>query len=168
MKTKRLALKIYTENNKNDLFALFGDESVMKHVDNGVMTAEQIEKLWQRLFEKLYAENLKTVWAVFALEDARYVGHASLRPRPTKPEDWEIGYVLKKNEWRKGFATEIAFALIDLGFNKLNLPEIYATVDDDNFPSIHVLTKAGMSFLEFDYDEQGRYSVYSVRLADGK
>jgi ribosomal-protein-alanine N-acetyltransferase len=168
MKTERLVLKVYTENERNDLFALFSDESVMKHVDKGIMTVEQLEKLWNRLFENFYAKNLKTIWAVFSLSDARYIGHASLRPRPTKPEDWEIGYVLKENEWGKGFATEIACRLIEFGFEELNLPEIFATVDDDNFPSIRVLKKAGMSFLEFDYDEQGRYSVYSVKSVDRK
>lgn len=168
MQTERLTLKIYTEADKSDLAALFGDESVMKHVDNGVMTAEQIENLWRKLFEKFYAENLKTIWAVFALSDLRYVGHASLRPRPTKPTDWEIGYILKKDEWGKGFATEIARRLIEFGFEELKLPQIFATVDDDNFASIHVLEKVGMHFDVFDYDEQGKYSVYSVNKSDWK
>ncbi|HXG84938.1 MAG TPA: GNAT family N-acetyltransferase [Pyrinomonadaceae bacterium] len=163
METERLVLKLYTEKDKSDFVNLFTDRIVMKHVGDGVMTIEQTENLWRKLFEKLYAENLETIWAVFALCDSRYVGHASLRPRPTKPEDWEIGYVLKENEWGKGFATEIARRLIELGFDELNLPEVYATVDDDNFPSIHVLEKTGMSFHEFDYDEQGKYSVYSIK-----
>lgn len=164
METERLALRLYAETDKTDFVNLFTDELVMKHVGDGVLTIEQAENLWRKLFEKLYAENCRTIWAIFALDDARYVGNASLRPRPTRPADWEIGYVLKEKEWNKGFATEIARRLIEYGFDALNLPEIFATVDDDNFPSIHVLEKSGMSFLEYDCDEAGRYSVYSVRI----
>ncbi len=164
METERLVLKIYSEKDKPDFIGLFTDEIVMKHVDKGVMTEEQAENLWRKLFEKLYAQqNVKTIWAVFARDDLRYIGNVSLRPRPKKPEDWEIGYVLKKEEWGKGFATELARRLIKLGFDELNLTEIFATVDDDNFASIHVAEKAGMSFHSYDYDEQGRFSVYSIR-----
>lgn len=102
----------------------------------------------------------------YASVDSRFLGYASLRPRPTKSEQWEIVYVLKREEWGKGFATEIARRLIEFGFEQLNLSEIFATVDDDNFPSIRVLTKVGMKFFEFDYDEQGRYSVYSIKKGD--
>lgn len=168
MKTERFVLKLYAEKDKSDFVNLFTDETVMKHVGNGVMTNEQAENLWLKLFEKRYAENLKTIWAVFASGDSRFVGYAGIRPRPTKPEQWEVVYVLKQEEWKKGFATEIARRLIEFGFDELNLPEVFATVDDDNFPSIHVLEKTGMSFQEFDYDEQGRFSVYSVRVGDRK
>lgn len=163
METERLVLKLYEEKDKNDFVALFTDEAVMKCVGDGVMTFEQTENLWRKLFEKLYAENLKTIWAIFVRAGSRSIGYASLRPRPKKIErQWEIVYVLKREEWKKGFATEIACRLIKFGFDELHLAEIFATVDDDNFPSIHVLEKAGMNFREFDYDEQGRYSVYSI------
>jgi len=163
MKTERLGLKLFTEKDKGEFLNLFTDENVMKHVGDGVLTFEQAENLWRKLFEQRYAKNLKTIWAVCASVDSRFLGYASLRPRPSKSEQWEIVYVLKREEWGKGFATEIARRLIEFGFEQLNLPEIFATVDDDNFPSIRVLTKVGMNFLEFDYDEQGKYWVYSVK-----
>lgn len=163
MKTERLFLKLYAQKDESDFLNLFTDAAVMKHVGDGVLTTEQAENLWRKLFEQRYAKNLKTIWAVFASVDSRFLGYASLRPRPTKSEQWEIVYVLKREEWKKGFATEIARRLIEFGFDKLNLPEIFATVDDDNFPSIHVLEKAGMSFCGFDFDERSRYSVYSIK-----
>lgn len=163
METERLILKLYAEKDKNDLLALFTDAAVMKHVDKGVMTIGQAEDLWRRLVERFYAQNLKTIWAVFAREDSRYVGHASLRPRPEKPNEWEIGYIFKSEEWGKGYASETARSLIDYGFGELNLPEIFATIDDDNYASIRVAEKAGMSFTRYEFDEQGRFSVYSIR-----
>jgi [ribosomal protein S5]-alanine N-acetyltransferase len=162
METERLILRLYDENEKSLLTELFTDEDVMKHVDTGVMTIEKAEALWKKLIEDFYPKGKDTIYAVFAKTDGRYIGHASIRPRPEKTEDWEIGYILRKEEWGKGFATEIAARLIKFGFENLNLPEVFATIDDDNLGSIKTAEKAGMSFSHYEYDEQGRFSVYST------
>lgn len=162
IETKRLLLKNYEENDNEYLLKLFTDKEVMKHVGDGVLTYEDAEKLWNKLLEKLYSNGKRTIRAIFAKEDLRYVGHASLRPRPEKKEDWEVSFILRKEEWGKGFATEISQKLIEFGFDKLNLSEIFATVDDDNFVSINVLKKSGMKFKQYEFDKQGRFSVYSI------
>jgi len=134
----------------------------MKHVDTGVFSQEKAEELWVKLIENFYPQGIRTIWAVFAREASRYIGHAAIRPRPTKKEDWEISYMLKTEEWGKGFATEIARRLIEYGFDELNLTEVVATIDDDNFGSIKVVEKAGMLFSHYEYDDDGRFSVYSI------
>lgn len=162
IETQSLLLKRYIEENKENLIALLTDESVMKHVDTGVFSVEKAESLWTKLLEDFYPQGKDTIWAIFAKDDSRYVGHAAIRPRPTKTEDWEISYMLKTEDWGKGFATEIAHRLIEYGFDELNLTQVVATIDDDNFGSIKVAEKAGMSFSHYEFDEDGRFSVYSV------
>lgn len=162
METERLFLRFYTQSDKDDFIALFTDASVMKHVGDGVLTEEQAAAFWKKLFEKLYPEKFN-IWAVFAKENRRYVGHAGIYPRPTKPEDWEFVYFLNRDAWGKGYATEIARAIIKYAFEELNLQEVYATVDDDHSTSIRVLEKAEMTFERFEFDDQGRFSVYSTK-----
>ena len=162
METERLIFKFYEEKDKDDFTALFTDAAVMKYVGDGVLAVEQAEKFWQKLFEKLYPQAVN-IWAVFAKEDSFYVGHAGIYPRPTKKEDWEFVYFLNQNNWGKGYATEIARRLVEFAFKDLNLPEVFATVDDEHFASIRVLKKAGMNFQNYEFDEQGRFSVYSVK-----
>ncbi|HSK71184.1 MAG TPA: GNAT family N-acetyltransferase [Pyrinomonadaceae bacterium] len=162
LETERLILKPYEESDKADFIALFTDAAVMKYVGDGVMTNDQAEAFWQKLFEKLYPQGFN-IWAVFVKEDSRYVGHAGIYPRPTRKEDWEFVYFLNRHSWGKGFATEIARRLVKFAFEELNLPEVFATVDDPHFDSIHVLEKAGMKFERFEFDEDGRFSVYSIR-----
>jgi len=94
METERLLLRRYIENDKAYLIDLFTDAAVMKYVGDGVMTVEQAEAFWLKLFEKLYPQNFN-IWAVFAKEDSRYVGHAGIYPRPILKEDWELVYSLK-------------------------------------------------------------------------
>jgi [ribosomal protein S5]-alanine N-acetyltransferase len=163
IETERLFLRLYSAENKADFINLSTDETVMKHVDRGVFTLEKAEALWKKLIEDFYPSGKDTIYAVFAKTDKRYIGHAAIRPRPTRTEDWEISYMLFREEWGKGFATEIARSLIRFGFEELNLPEVFATIDDDNFGSIKVVEKAGMSFLRYEFDEDGRFSVYSCQ-----
>ncbi len=165
METERLILKHYAEKDKADLIALFTDAAVMKHVGNGVLTEIQAEAFWQKLFEKLYPQGFN-IWAVFEKEESRYVGHAGIYPRPTKKEDWELVYFLRRDVWSEGYATEMARRIIDYGFEELNLPKVYATVDDEHSASIRVLEKAGMNFEGFEFDDDGRFSVYSVERAN--
>lgn len=164
METERLVLKLYEPENKNDFINLTTDETVMKHVDLGVFTIEKAENLWKKLIEDFYPNGKNTIYAVFAKDDSRYIGHAAIRPRPTKPEDWEISYILRKEEWSKGFATEIAKRLIRFGFEELNLPEVFATIDVANLNSMKVVEKAGMICLHRVFDEYGDYFVYSIKI----
>lgn len=161
IETERLRLKRYQAADKSDFVKLFTDEAVMKYVDKGVLNREQAEKFWQKLFAELYPQDFN-IWAIFAKIDSRYVGHAGIYRRPAKKEDWEFVYFLRKEEWRKGFATETARAIIAFAFDELKLPKVFATVDDEHSASIRVLEKAGMRFDRHEFDEQGRFSVYSI------
>ncbi len=162
METERLILNFYAKKDKADFISLFTDAAAMKHVGDGVLTFEQAEALWLKLFEKLYPQNYK-IWAVFAKEDSRYVGHAGIYPRPTRKEDWEFVYFLNQKSWSKGYATEIARRIAEFAFEELGLREVFATVDDDYLSSIHVLEKAAMNFERFEFDDDGRFSVYSIK-----
>jgi len=162
IKTERLMLRKYSIGDKSDFIDLFTDRRVMKRVDEGPLPKTNAEGLWK----KVLADNFKLkhhTWAVFGIEDGRNIGHALINKRLGNKEEWELGYILKEQEWRKGFATEIAKALITFSFENLNLNEVYATVDDDHFMSINVLKKAGMKFIRFEFDDQGRFSVYGIR-----
>jgi len=46
---------------------------------------------------------------------------------------------------------------------ELNLPTVYATVDDAHSASINVLEKSGMKFERFEFDDDGRFSVYTIK-----
>ncbi len=162
METERLYFRFYEEKDKADFTALFTDAAVMKHVGDGVLTEVQAEAFWQKLFGKLYPQKFN-IWAVFANQDSRYIGHAGIYPRPIKKEDWEFVYFLRRDAWGKGYATEIARRLIEFAVEELNLTQVFATVDDEHPASIRVLKKAGMNFQKYEFDEQGRFSVYSIK-----
>ena len=65
-----------------------------------------------------------------------------------------MGYWLGKKYWGKGFATEAVGRLLELGFDELDLNEIYASYKVGNKASKKVLEKSGFQFYrekqEFD------------------
>lgn len=163
IESERLVFSLYTGRDRNDFVDLLTDPVVMKYVDRGVLTSEQAEALWNKLQNDLYPNGVDTIWAVFAKDDGRFIGNASLRPRPEKRTEWEIGYYIKPEEWGRGFATEIAKRLVRYGFGELNFKEIFATVDTENEASRHVLEKAGLTLHRQEFDELGVFCVYRIK-----
>jgi ribosomal-protein-alanine N-acetyltransferase len=161
IETERLLLKPYEAKDREDFIALLTDERVMRYVDKGVMSAAAAGALWDRMMG-LYARGEDTIWGVFARDDGRYIGNASIRPMVERRENWEIGYYLRASEWGRGFGTELAVRLMRYGFETMNLLEVYATVDYENLASRRILEKAGMSFFEELRDEQGPFCLYRV------
>jgi len=162
IETERLVLNLYADQDKDDFIRLLTDPVVMQYVDNGPLSSEQADVLWHRLMDDFYPNGIDTIWAVFAKDDGRYVGNASLRPRPERQQDWEIGYYLTPDEWGKGFATEIASRLVRFGFETAGLKEVYATVDKENFASMKVLKKSGLEFYRKEYDDKGVFFIYRL------
>ena len=56
----------------------------------------------------------------------------------------DLGYMLGIEYWGKGYATEIALALVDAAFFDLRADRVISTVDINNGASIRVLEKIGM------------------------
>ncbi len=162
--TKRLRLRPYEEKDKKFFIDLLTDEAVMRWVDKGVYTKDAAEKLFQKILNDVDGKN-RNVWAVFS-KDRDYLGSALIVRRPNKAEDWEIGFILRRKAWGKGYGTEIARKLIRFCFEELNLAEVFGTVDDDHYVSLKVLKKAGMKFLRYENDEQGRFSIYRITKED--
>jgi RimJ/RimL family protein N-acetyltransferase len=57
----------------------------------------------------------------------------------------EIGYVLARVHWGKGYMTEAATALRDWAFNQPEIFRVYATTSVDNIGSRRVMEKIGMT-----------------------
>ena len=54
------------------------------------------------------------------------------------------GYVLSKEAWGQGYATEVCKHLLQVAFLEVELDEVVASVDDQNSASKNVLEKSGM------------------------
>ncbi len=60
--------------------------------------------------------------------------------------DYEIGFILAKEFWGKGYATEIGQAQIDYVKNKIKASRVIALVDSSNTGSINAIKKLNLSY----------------------
>jgi [ribosomal protein S5]-alanine N-acetyltransferase len=160
METERLLIRAYAEQDRENFIGLFTDRAVMRFVDNGQASEEKAAQVWEKIINGRIKNGY--VWAVVGKADKKYIGHGIINPRENSDAEWEIGYILRKDKWGFGFATEIAERLIGFGFDDLKLRRVLATVDDDHSASIRVLVKAGMKFLRYEFDDRGRFSVFAI------
>ena len=57
-----------------------------------------------------------------------------------------MGYWLGKAYWGKGYATEAAKKMIEIGFKEYDWNRIYATAFTNNPATMRVMEKAGMKY----------------------
>ena len=79
-------------------------------------------------------------------------------------EETEIAYALVPEFWGRGLATEVARALLNIGFARLGLPSLVAFTLPDNRASRRVMEKLGLRF-ERAFDYRGLPHVL-YRIAD--
>ena len=97
-----------------------------------------------------------------------FIGQAGLFHQTfnTQQENIELAYRFHRRFWGRGYATELAIALIDWGFNTRHLSKIIAPVHPGNERSIRVLEKSGMIF-RGSIEHQGHIiPYYSIERED--
>ena len=60
----------------------------------------------------------------------------------------EMGYVLDHKSWGKGYATEIANALLEWARDAFEYKEIFAIARIDHLASISIMKKVGMEYVD--------------------
>ncbi len=77
--------------------------------------------------------------------------------------DYELGFVLRREAWGRGYATEIGVGQIEYGFGTLRLGRVLAQVSPHNHGSIATLRKIGMVFhTAVRSEDRGERLVYAA------
>ena len=151
IETERLVLREITFDDKEELFQLHTDPMVQKWTGEPVV--ESMKEIEQAIRIRLndYRKYGFGRLALIRKETSEFMGWAGLTYLP-EFDKVDLGYRLKKKYWGQGYATEASKAIIDYGFNVLNLDLIIAIALPENKASIRVMEKVGMI-----YDQQAPY-----------
>jgi ribosomal-protein-alanine N-acetyltransferase len=84
-------------------------------------------------------------------KDGTFLGWCGLKYFP-ETNEVDLGYRFSKKHWGKGFATESSKAMLQYGFETLNLKRIIAKAMPANVNSIKVMHKLGMTFRGYVHD----------------
>jgi len=141
------------------------DWEIQRTVFRRLASSEESERRLARWLA-MWEEQGTGFW-LFSDADGNLVGHAGLFPSPQTAGATELGYILKPAFWKRGYATEIARALVDLAFGDLGLDELVANTMPENAASRRVLERVGFSFAgETLYKGELPNAAYRMKSTD--
>jgi [ribosomal protein S5]-alanine N-acetyltransferase len=145
IETERLLLREFRAEDETAIHAYASDPEVVRLMIWGPNTPEQTraflqttlkaQEQWPRPFVELAIE-LKA--------QRRMIGSVGLRVKDEANRAADIGYVLARDHWGRGYMTEAARAVLDAGFRQLKLHRVWATCDPRNRASYRVMEKLGL------------------------
>ncbi|HAW18568.1 MAG TPA: GNAT family N-acetyltransferase [Flavobacteriales bacterium] len=118
----------------------------------GSATSEQALETIQKASAQ-FQEKIAITWGIeFNGEVIGSIGYY----RGFENQCGEIGYVMRSNFKRRGYMIEATEAVIEFGFNELELKRIIAVTAIENFPSVKMLVRLGF------IPTEEKIEVYSV------
>jgi ribosomal-protein-alanine N-acetyltransferase len=143
VRTARLNLREFVDSDFHAVHAYSSDPRVTRYLFFGPRDADSTADYLEGLLAS-QRERPRTRFEL-AVEEAasgRVIGACDLSFIERNVVD--LGYMLGIDVWGKGFATEIALALVEAAFFELRADRVISTVDVNNGASIRVLEKIGM------------------------
>lgn len=146
--TQRLILKVLGPDYSNDVLRFYlKDKELFEQYETDRSPNFYTEAHQRTILQLEYGLTLKLVqvrFYVFLKEDPdTIIGTVSLYDISSTYSHAEIGYKFSSAYHHKGYATEAVEKLVDIAFSELNLHRLCAHVQDDNTPSIRLLTGLG-------------------------
>lgn len=143
--TPRLVVRKYIfEEDADNFFRLNGDPEVMRYIRPAKSREECIEFL-KEIIAKAEENPGIGRWAAIEKLNGVFVGSFAIIPIE-QTEDIQLGYALLKEQWGKGFASELTKGGLDYYFRTTEAAHIYAITEKPNTASQKVLLKNGFTF----------------------
>ncbi len=144
--TSRLKIRPFMMDDLDALAGIHGDQQTMRFMGRGRTNSRlEVAQFLRRVPGQ--AANGLGEWGVERAADGVLIGRCGFKGCIVAgiPEI-EMGYLIARPEWGKGYGTEVATALAEYGLNRLTLPRIIATIHPQNVASQRVIDKAGFAF----------------------
>ena len=161
IETKRLFLREMNMDDYEALYAVLADPDIMQH-DPNVFDEEQVRNWIEKNMHR-YREDGFGLWAVCLKETGEVIGDCGLTLQNIDGEMLpEIGYHIRKDCQRKGYAKEAAGAVRDWAFEHTDYSSLYSYCKYTNEASYKTAEAIGMH-LEKEYpDEVNKITYVSV------
>ncbi len=141
MTTPRLLLRKVQPQDVHEIFFLRSDATVLRYIDTP--PAESLEEAQEFISKtgNLEANNECVVWAMVPKGDERLIGTICFWNIEPARDKAEVGYNLHPGYHGYGLMNEAMNAILNYGFNTMQLKWVEAITNKDNFRSRRLLEK---------------------------
>ncbi len=164
LETERMFLRLLTTDDLNALAALYADPEVRRYFPEGTLSREETREELDWIIDVYYRRFGYGLWATLLKRSGAFIGRCGLLPWAVVPRpggeleldfvgedgdepdgvEVEVAYLLAREHWGDGLATEAARAIVGYGFERLGVSRLICLVDPDNTASLRVAQKIGM------------------------
>ena len=162
LETKRLVLREMTTDDFDALYAVLADSDIMQHYPY-TFDADRVRRWIHRNIER-YERDGFGLWAVILKETGEMIGDCGLTLQCIDGEMLpEIGYHIRRDCQRKGYASEAGRAVRDWAFEQKRFDRVYSYMKYTNVPSYSTAMALGMEKLkEYPDEANGITCVYAI------
>jgi ribosomal-protein-alanine N-acetyltransferase len=153
LETERLVLRRLSMEDFDALRKIHSDAELM-WVYGGVFDEEGTRAWIQRNLDRYRNAPMGLAfWAITLKETGEVIGAGGCVWQETdRGVELEVGYQIRRDQWKRGYATEMARRSFDYGFEMTDVDHIISLIRPDNAASRRVAEKNGLVVdREFDW-----------------
>lgn len=161
IESERMRFRKITEEDLDDLAALYADPDVMRYYPRTRSKEETRESI--KTYQKKYQTEQVGLMAAIHKRENKFIGRCGIMLQEIDGEIFpEVGYMLDKFFWRGGLGTEAAIAFRDYGFKELDYPKMISIIHPLNLASQGVAKNMGMTFEKTTIFDSVECQVHSI------
>lgn len=162
LETSRLMLREFVVEDADGLARVLSDPETMRFYPAAFDRAD-VEQWIGRNMSR-YTDHGFGLWAMILKSTDEVIGDCGLTLQNVEGTDeMEIGYHVRRDLWRRGYATEAARACRDLGFGRFRAERLISLIRPENLASQRVAEKNGMTVWKEVIWHNLTHLVYAIR-----
>ncbi|MGA8491737.1 MAG: GNAT family N-acetyltransferase [Terriglobales bacterium] len=164
LETQRLVLREFQIEDLDALAAILCDRETMRYYR---MSFDRVAVAdWIQCNRTRYANDGHGLWAMILKSTRELIGDCGLvRQSVDGVDEIEIGYHVRRDLWKQGYASEAARACRDYGFANLKVDRLVSLIRPENLASRRVAEKNGMTIWKEVMRADLLHYVYAIKRA---
>lgn len=157
--TERLIIREMTLSDLPEMYELYDTLKDCRFIEP-LFDWDEEREFCRRYIDNMYAFFGYGLWLVYEKDTGELVGRAGIENRQIDGEQkQEVGYLIRKDRQRKGYAYEAVSAILDYARDELCLREMFLCTCIDNKLSENVAQKLGFELYAADIDGMNLYRL---------
>jgi ribosomal-protein-alanine N-acetyltransferase len=143
LETARLVLREIVQADAEDLLRIFSDEETMRYWSCRPYTSVAQARRLINVLAETARGGIGIHWAITLRGDDRLIGKCGYNEWRKAHRRGDISYIIAREHQGKGIVSEALGAMLDYGFDHMNLHSVEAGVTPGNGASARMLQKLG-------------------------